>query len=131
MFAPYPGREASSHAIAWLPGDSTRALTAGLAELDRRDLITVGPDGRASMSTLMRAFVSTLADGSDERSRLEALHRLVAGYTRSAAAASEAITPPRFRPPGKSEQVTADPVRFDGVVSAMAWCRAEAELAGL
>lgn len=129
MFGLHPGTEASSHAIAWLAGDSTRAATAGLAELDRRDLVMVGPDGRASMSTLMRAFVSTLADGSDERSRLEALHRLVAGYTRSAAAASEAITPPRFRPPVKSEQIIADPVRFDGAGSAMAWCRAEAELA--
>jgi tetratricopeptide (TPR) repeat protein/transcriptional regulator with XRE-family HTH domain len=128
MFALYPGAEASSQAIGWLAGDSARAA-AHVAELDRRDLVKVGPDGRASMSVLVRSFASTLAGGQGERSRLAALHRLIAGYTRSAVAASEEITPPRFRPSRVGEQVCADPVRFDGVVSAIAWCRAEAELA--
>lgn len=128
MFALYPGREAGNHAIAWLAGDSARAAAAHFTELDRHDLITVGPGGRASPSILIRAFASSLADGLDDRSRLDALHRLLAGYAGSAAAASGAITPPRFSPSGVSEQIVPDPVKFDGAVAAMAWCRAEAEL---
>jgi tetratricopeptide (TPR) repeat protein len=128
MFALYPGREASSHAIAWLAGDSPRTAAAHFTELERHDLITVGPGDRASPSTLIRAFASSLADGLDDRSRSDALRRLVAGYAVSAAAASGAITPPRFSPSGMSEQIASDPVKFDGAVSAMAWCQAEAEL---
>jgi tetratricopeptide (TPR) repeat protein len=128
MLGLHPGREASSHVIAWLVGGSRRAAAADLAGLDRYGLVTVGPGGRASPNILVHVFASSLADGLDERSRSDALHRLIAGYTRSAAVASSTITPPRFQPRGVNGKITADPVKFDGALSAIAWYRAEAEL---
>jgi tetratricopeptide (TPR) repeat protein len=128
MFALYPGRKASSHAIGWLAGDSPRVAAAHVAELDRRDLATVGPDGRASLSSLVRAFASSAVSSLDERVRLDALDRLMAGHTRSAAVATSMITPLRFLPPGISWQNTVDPVKFDSVAAAVAWCQAEAEI---
>jgi transcriptional regulator with XRE-family HTH domain/tetratricopeptide (TPR) repeat protein len=128
MLGVYPARSAGSHAIAWLSGSSAPAAAAELAGLCRRNLVTIGPDGRASMNTLMRAFAMSIASQLDERSRTDALRRLVAGYARTAAAADGEITPLRFRPPAAGGDVTAPPAPLHDLTEAMAWCRAEAEL---
>jgi hypothetical protein len=80
------------------------------------------------MQALVRGVASGLAAGMDERSRKQALRRLVAGYARSASAADGALAPLRFRPPDTGDAITAAPVQFDGAPAATAWCAAAADL---
>jgi tetratricopeptide (TPR) repeat protein len=126
MLGVHPFRSAGRHAIAWLSGSSAQVAAAELAGLRGRGLIAVGPDGRASMNGLVRAFAAGLASQLDERTRAEAFGRLVAGYAHTAAAADDKITPLRFQPPTSGE-VSAAPVPLGGLTEAMAWCRAAAE----
>jgi tetratricopeptide (TPR) repeat protein/transcriptional regulator with XRE-family HTH domain len=124
-----PAGAADSDAVAWLTDRESRAMATEFAELRRNDLITLDPHGRASTHALIRALAVSLADRIDERSRAQAVHRLIVGYAQSAAAADGLLTPMRFRPPDApdADSVTAAPVRFDGATAAMTWCRRVAD----
>jgi tetratricopeptide (TPR) repeat protein len=123
-----PGGAANSHAVGWLAGRTSRAVSAEFAALRSQDLICVGPDGRASMQALVRSVASGLAAEMDERSREQAMRRLIVGYARSASAADGALSPLRFRPQDAGDAITAAPVQFDGTPAATAWCAAAAQL---
>jgi transcriptional regulator with XRE-family HTH domain/tetratricopeptide (TPR) repeat protein len=127
MLAVCPAGPADSHAVGWLAGRTSQAVAAEFSELRRQDLISVDPHGRASMHALVQALAASIAEQIDEHSREQAIHRLIAGYTRSASAADGAVTALRFRPPDANDAITAAPVRFDSPAAAMAWCRVAAE----
>ena len=128
MLALHPGATVARHPTAWLAGSSPPAVDADLAELLRRDLITVDPDGRARPRDLLRSFSSGIIAGLAERSRQEALRRLVTGYARAATAADAALVPPRFRPAAADGKVAVAALSFGAQAQAMAWCRGEADL---
>jgi tetratricopeptide (TPR) repeat protein len=128
VLALHPGQSVGRHPAAWLAGTSPQAVGADVSELLERDLITVDPDGGARLRVLPRRLAAGIAAGLDERSRHEALHRLVAGYARTAAAADAALVPLRFQPPEPDSKATVTGSSFDARAEAMAWCRAEADL---
>jgi tetratricopeptide (TPR) repeat protein len=128
MLALHPRSPASRHAVGWLADAPPRAVTAELAALAARDLITLGPAGQASTPGLIRALALGVADWLDEPARSEARQRMVSGYARTAAAAGAAITPLRFQPPGPGDDPVAVPEPLSGRAQAMAWSRAAAGL---
>jgi hypothetical protein len=91
MLALHPARSAGSHPVAWLAGSSPRAVEADFAGLAAHDLISVGRDGRAEAHGLVRSLACAIAGRLDERSRQEALRRLVTGYARTALAADAVL----------------------------------------
>jgi tetratricopeptide (TPR) repeat protein len=126
MLALYPGTPVGRHAMAWLRGSSPQEAARDVAGLARYDLVSVDGKGKASASALVRAFASGVLRELDAGSRADGLHRLVAGYTRSAFAAESAITPLRFLPPASGPAGAASPMEFDGASQAMDWCGDEA-----
>lgn len=123
MLGLHAAESAGCQTVAWLAGSSRRAVADEFTELARHHLVTVDQAGRARVDGLVRAFASDAASELDDRARAEAMHRLVTGYARTAAAADRAITPQRFQPP-----VSGEVEPFGDQAQAMAWCRAEAGL---
>jgi tetratricopeptide (TPR) repeat protein len=128
MLALHPAESVTRYTAAWLADSSPRAIDADFAELLGHDLITVDPEGRARPRSLLRNLPSGVIAQLDERSRQEALHRLIAGYARTATAADNALISLRFQPPDANSKVAVAAMSFDGRAQAMAWCHAEAEL---
>jgi tetratricopeptide (TPR) repeat protein/transcriptional regulator with XRE-family HTH domain len=125
MLALHPGQTAAQQQVAWLTGGSPHAVAADLGVLRQHDLVAVGPDRRVFAHGLVRRLAVTLADQLDEGARAESMRRLVAGYTRTAAAADTMITPSRYQPPGGGDEETTS---FGDSAAAIAWCQAEAAL---
>ncbi len=128
MLALYPAESVALYPAAWLADSSPRAIDADFAELLGHDLITVDPNGRARPRGLLRNLSPAITAELDERSRQEALHRLIAGYAQTATAADRALIPPRFRPPDADGKVPVALMSFEDRAQAMAWCHAEAAL---
>jgi tetratricopeptide (TPR) repeat protein len=124
----HPAESVGRYPAAWLADSSPRAVDADFAELLGHDLITVDAEGRARPHALIRNLSAGIIARLDERSRQEALHRLVAGYVLTAAAADSTLIPPRFQPPAADGKVAVAAMPFDHPAQAMAWCRAEAKL---
>jgi tetratricopeptide (TPR) repeat protein/transcriptional regulator with XRE-family HTH domain len=128
MLALHPAESAGRYPAAWLAGSSPRAVEADFAELLGHDLITVDPKGRARPHGLIRTLSAGIIARLDERSREEALHRLVTGYVLTATAADSRLVPPRFQLPGRHDKVAVAAMPFDHPAQAMAWCHTEAEI---
>jgi hypothetical protein len=127
MLSLHPAELVGRYPAAWLVGSSPWAADTDFATLLGHDLIALDREGRARPHGLIRNLSAGVTARLDEQSRREALHRLLAGYARTASAADRVLTPLRFQPPGTDGKGLAA-MSFDDPADAMAWCRAEADL---
>jgi transcriptional regulator with XRE-family HTH domain/tetratricopeptide (TPR) repeat protein len=124
----HPPGTVARQAAEWLTDGSPRSIQDDFDELVAHDLITVDQHGQARLHNLVRSLSSEDASSLDERSRQEALHRLVAGYAKTAKAAASAITTLRFQPADAKGEAAVVPLSFEGRAQAMRWCHEQARL---
>lgn len=121
-----PGQDIGIPAASALTGESTSDTRRRLSALSRASLLTEHAAGRYTFHDLLRAYAGELAHELDtERSRHEALHRLLDFYLRTAHNAHRHLARISWQVRLDPPQPGVQPVAFTGHQHAVAWCEAE------
>lgn len=121
----HPGSDFTADAAAAMLGLTHTDTEHILEELHSFHLITEPVADRFRYHDLLREYARSLAPA--DRERIPALHRLMAYYSRTAAAADQCAYPRRLRPapPDQQPDQQLPHTSFAGSAQAKAWLKAE------
>lgn len=122
----HPGDQISLHAAAMLLGGSRSETMRALDALMRHNLVEEPDRHRYRMHDLLRGYAAQRAQQEeDERTRGEAVGRLLDFYLFVADAAAHALQPHDRKPDADSARPAGDLPRVDTLALAQAWFSAE------